>query len=331
MEFDVILGNAARAGLGPQAAIFALAAIGLNLHFGYAGLLNFGQVGFMMLGAYGTAIMVATWGGSLWLGIPFGLGLCIAFALALGIPTLRLRSDYFAITTIAAAEIMRLLIRSSPATDITGGPFGLQAIATSFYDLNFLPDGRFGWGTLSFSSNQLWVMLVAWVLVVLCSALVLGLIRSPWGRVVRAIREDEDAVLSLGKNTVAYKLQALAIGGVIGGLAGVIDALQQSGVGSENFEPQVTFFAWAALILGGLATTVGPVVGAMLFWFLREGVESFIRELSAQSWLPSALADFLDGAEGAISVALMGVGLVALMALRPQGIFGRRRNLHLGT
>ncbi len=331
MEFDVILGNAARAGLGPQAAIFALAAIGLNLHFGYAGLLNFGQVGFMMLGAYGTAIMVATWGGSLWLGIPFGLGLCIAFALALGIPTLRLRSDYFAITTIAAAEILRLLIRSSPATDITGGPFGLQAIANSFYNLNFLPDGRFGWGTFSYSSNQLWVMLVAWVLVVLCSALVLGLIRSPWGRVVRAIREDEDAVLSLGKNTVAYKLQALAIGGVIGGLAGVIDALQQSGVGSENFEPQVTFFAWAALILGGLATTVGPVVGAMLFWFLREGVESFIRELSAQSWLPSALAEFLDGAEGAISVVLMGAGLVALMAVRPQGIFGRRRDLHLGT
>lgn len=331
MEFDVILGNAARAGLGPTAAIFALAAVGLNLHFGYGGLLNFGQVGFMMLGAYGAAVVVATWGGSLWLGIPFGLALCIVFALALGAPTLRLRSDYFAITTIAAAEILRLLIRSSPATDVTGGPFGLQAIANSFYGLNFLPDGRHGLGTFSFSSNQLWVMLVAWVLVILCSALVLALIRSPWGRVLRAIREDEDAVRSLGKNVVACKLQALVIGGVIGGLAGVVDALQQSGVGSENFEPQVTFFAWAALILGGMATTAGPVVGAILFWFLREGVESFIRELSAQSWLPDLLADFLDGSEGAISIIFMGVGLVALMALRPQGILGRRRDLHLGT
>ncbi len=331
MEFDVILGNAARAGLGPQAAIFALAAIGLNLHFGYGGLLNFGQVGFMMLGAYGTAITVATWGGPLWLGIPFGLGLCVAFALALGIPTLRLRSDYFAITTIAASEILRLLIRASPATDVTGGPFGLQAIANSFYDLNFVPDGRYGWGTFTYSANQLWVMIVAWILVAGCSALVFALIRSPWGRVLRAIREDEDAVLSLGKNTIAYKLQALTIGGVIGGLAGIIDALQQSGVGSENFMPQVTFFAWAALILGGLATTIGPVVGAMLFWFLREGMESFIRDLSAQSWLPQFLADFLDGSEGAISVALMGAGLVAMMALHPQGIFGRRRDLHLGA
>lgn len=331
MEFDVIFGNAARAGLGPTAAIFALAAIGLNLHFGYGGLLNFGQVGFMMLGAYGAAVVVATWGGSLWLGIPFGLALCIVFALALGAPTLRLRSDYFAITTIAAAEILRLLIRSSPATDVTGGPFGLQAIANSFYALNFLPEGRHGPGTFSFSSNQLWVMLVAWVLVILCSALVLALIRSPWGRVLRAIREDEDAVRSLGKNVVACKLQALVIGGIIGGLAGVVDALQQSGVGSENFEPQVTFFAWAALILGGMATTAGPVVGAILFWFLREGVESFIRELSAQSWLPDLLADFLDGSEGAISVIFMGIGMIALMALRPQGILGRRRDLHLGT
>ncbi len=331
MEFDTIIGNAARAGLGPQAAIFALAAIGLNLHFGYGGMANFGQVGFMMLGAYGTAIMVATWGGSLWLGIPFGLALCIVFALALGIPTLRLRSDYFAVTTIAASEILRLLIRSSPATDITGGPFGLQTIANSFFELNFLPDGRFGWSTFSYSSNQLWVMLVAWILVILCSALVLGLVRSPWGRVLRAIREDEDAVLSLGKNTVVYKLQALAIGGVIGGLAGIIDTLQQSGVQSESFEPQVTFFAWAALILGGLATTVGPVVGAMLFWFLREGVESFIRELGEENWLPNILADFLDGSEGAISTGLMGIGLIALIALRPQGIFGKRKDLHLGT
>ena len=108
MEFDVILGNAGRAGLGPQAAIFALLVIGLNLHFGYTGLLNFGQVAFMMVAAYGTAITVATWGGSLWLGIPFGLGLCVVLALVLGLPTLRLRKEYFAITTLAAAEILHV-------------------------------------------------------------------------------------------------------------------------------------------------------------------------------------------------------------------------------
>ena len=329
MDLDVVLGNALRAGFGPQAAIFALAAIGLNVHYGYAGLLNFGQVGFMLLGAYGTAVMVATWDGSMWIGIPFGLGLCVAFALALGIPTLRLRADYFAITTIAAAEILRFLIRSSHATELTGGPFGLQAIAGSFYDLNPVPDGRYGIGTFSYTEQQVWILIVAWSLVALASWFVYLLIHSPWGRVVRAIREDEDAVRSLGKNTYSYKIQALVIGGVIAGLAGVIDAIVQSGVGANNFQAQVTFFAYAALILGGTATTLGPVAGAILFWFLREATESFVRELSAQSWLPDLIADRLDGSEGAISVALTGLGLILLVIFRPQGIFGSREKMQL--
>lgn len=331
MDFDVIIGNAFRAGLGPQAAIFALAAIGLNVHFGYTGMLNFGQVGFMMLGAYGMAVMVATWGGSMWVGIPFGLALCVAFALALGIPTLRLRADYFAITTIAAAEILRILIRSSHAIELTGGPFGLQAVADSFYRLNPVPDGRYGIGTFSYTEQQLWILIVAWTLVGLSTWFVYLLIRSPWGRVVQSIREDEDAVRSLGKNTYSFKIQALIIGGVIGGMAGIIDAIVQSGVGANNFQPQVTFFTYAALILGGAATSFGPVVGAIIFLFLREGVESFIREFSGQSWLPGFLADFLDGSEGAISIALAGLGLMLLVAFRPQGIFGRRQDLQLSA
>lgn len=329
MEFDVIIGNAFRSGFGPQAAIFALLAIGLNLHYGYTGLLNFGQVGFMMLAAYGMAVTVATWDGSMWVGIPVGLSLSAAFALLLGIPTLRLRADYFAITTIAAAEILRFLIRSSGAKDLTGGPFGLQAVAGDFYDLSPIPDGRYGIGTFTYSDSQVWLLIVAWGLVALCTALIFFLIRSPWGRVIRAIREDEEAVRSLGKNTVSYKMQSLVIGGVIGGLAGIMSAIQQSGVGADNFQPQVTFFAYAALILGGTATPVGPIVGAMLFWFLREASESFVRQLSAQDWLPGFLANFLDGSEGAISISLTGLGLILLVAFRPQGIFGNRRELKL--
>ena len=329
MEFDVVLGNALRAALGPQAAIFALLAIGLNVHYGYTGLVNFGQVGFMMLGAYGMSVMVATWGMSMWIGIPFGLLLCVLFAVLLGIPTLRLRSDYFAITTIAAAEILRILIRSSHAIELTGGPFGLQGVAGSFYDLNPIADGRYGIGTFSYSDSQVWILIVAWALVALCTGLVYLLIRSPWGRVVRAIREDEDAVQSLGKNTYSYKIQALMIGGVIAGLAGVVDAVVQSGVGANNFQPQVTFFAYTALIIGGVATRVGPVVGAMLFWFLREGIESLVREFSSQSWPPELIIDLVRGKEGAISIGLVGIGLILLIAYRPEGIFGRRTELAL--
>ena len=329
MELDIILGNAARAAFGPTAAAYALLAIGLNMHFGFTGLANFGQVGFMMLGAYGTAIVVATWGGSLWLGIIFGLALCVAFALALGIPTLRLRSDYFAITTIAAAEILRILIRSTSATDLTGGPFGLNGVADAFYDLNPFPSRRIGVGTFAYTGQQLWVMTVAWLLVVGCTLLLWALIRSPWGRVILSIREDEDAAASLGKPVFIYKLQALVIGGVIGGLAGVIDILQQSGVTPVSYRPEVTFFAYTALILGGLATRIGPVVGAMIFWFLKEGLETTLRQIAEVDALPDVLTDFVDGSEGAISIALVGVSLMALMAFRPQGIFGDRTQMVL--
>ena len=129
MDFEAIFGSALRSALGPQAAVYALLAIGLNVHYGFTGLLNFGQVGFMLVGAYGVGISVATFGLPLWVGVLVGLLAGVVLALILGAPTLRLRADYFAITTIAVAEVLRLLVRSSPARPLTGGPFGLQSVA----------------------------------------------------------------------------------------------------------------------------------------------------------------------------------------------------------
>ena len=330
MEFDIIFGNAARAALGPEAVILALAAIGLNVHFGYTGLLNFGQVGFMLLGAYGTGVSVATFGWSLWVGIPVGLALSVALALALGVPTLRLQAVFFAIVTIAAAEILRLIIGSTDAIDLTGGPLSISFDASAFYDLNPYADGpqdRYGTGTFAFTGQQMWVITVGWALVALASFAVFLIARSPWGRVVKSIREDENAARSLGKNVFSYKMQALVIGGVIGGLAGVIDAIKTSGADPNGFRPQVTFFTYTALLLGGSATYTGPVIGAILFWFLREWVESFLRQLAAEAWLPNPIADFLGGAEGIISVGLVGLALILLILFRPQGIVGNRTEM----
>ena len=332
MEFDIIFGNAARAALGPEAVILALAAIGLNVHFGFTGLLNFGQVGFMLLGAYGTSVSVATFGWSLWAGIPVGLALAVALALVLGIPTLRLQAVLFAIVTIAAAEILRLLIGSTDAIGLTGGPLSVSFDASAFFDLNPYADGprdRYGIGTFAFTGQQMWVITVGWILVALASLVVFLIVRSPWGRVVKSIREDENAARSLGKNVFSYKMQALVIGGVIGGLAGVIDAIKTSGADPNGFRPQVTFFTYTALLLGGSATYLGPVIGAILFWFLREWIESFLRQLTAQAWLPDPLADFLSGAEGIISVGLVGLALILLMLFRPQGITGNRTEMLL--
>jgi ABC-type branched-subunit amino acid transport system permease subunit len=459
MDPVALFQGAARSAFGPDAAAYALLAIGLNMHFGHAGLANFGQVGFMMLAAYGVGVSVATWGLSLWLGVALGLGLCVVFALLLGLPTLKLRADYFAITTIAAAEILRLLFGATSAVDLTGGPYGLQDISPRFLRLNpwvwddsrtglgaflqnlagpwafrtsmvlgliaiigvavlltarrrdrggppepsvgaeFVPgtdaarDGtlvRAGdahdgdavasagshagpgegsnpghhaawprWLTVSlvvlvgvtgyvavvlglghytvydaqfqqfrFIATQYWTMAVAWTLVIASVIFVARLMSSPWGRVIRSIREDEDVASSVGKNVFGYKLQALVIGGVIGGLAGVTTTLGNSAVNDVAFVPLVTFFAYACLIIGGVGTRVGPVLGAMLFWFVFRAAQTSLSQFQAEGWLPDWLGG--AGARGALASALMGVLLVAVTAFRPQGILGKREDMVFG-
>ncbi len=322
-----VFGHALRSALGPEAAVYALAAIGLNVHYGYTGLLNFGQVGFMLVGAYGLAITVSTFGGPFWLGLIVGLLAAVLLALLLGYPTMRLRADYFAITTIAAAEILRFLIRSRPATDLTGGVFGLQGFARAFRDINPITPGRYGFGVFTYTHIGLWSLLVTWTLALLATLLVWKLIRSPWGRVVRSVREDEDAARSLGKDVFSYKMQSVVLGGLLGGLAGIMFVTASNAVEVQAFLPQVTFFTYTILILGGAASTVGPIVGAIIFWFLVSGIDAYLRAVSQAGLLP----DFLVGINlGPIRFALVGLGLMLLMIFRPQGMFGSKREISLG-
>src|ERR671920_1190585 len=213
---------ALKAGLGFQAIFFCLLAIGINVQFGYTGLLNFGQIAFAMLGGFGIAVSVAQWGLNFWVGVAIGLLASVILALLLGLPTLRLRADYLAIATIAAAEGLRLLFRSVSATEITGGTRGLAAFNRDFVALApWETSQRYGILGTSWSGAELWVALVGWVIVILGCLLVWLLMRSPWGRVVKSVREDEDAVRALGKNVYVYKMQALVLGGVLGALGGM--------------------------------------------------------------------------------------------------------------
>lgn len=328
MDLGAILENATRSAFGPFAAVLALAAIGLNVQYGYTGLRNFGQVGFLACGAYGTAIAVQTWGWSLWLAIPFSFLCAVGFALLLGAPTLRLRGDYFAIVTIAAAEILRIVIRSTSATDVTGGPFGLQPDMSPFYDLSPFDGGtRYGFGQLSYPGNQLFALLVGWALVVLMTVLVALLMRSPWGRILKAIREDEDVVRALGKNAISYKMQSLVLGGVIGAVGGVVSVLANASATANAFQPQITFFAYTVLILGGAATRLGPIVGALLFQFLFAGSQSLLSQMGSEELLPGFLSG--QAAQGALALGAVGVGLMALLVYRPQGIFGSKEEMVL--
>lgn len=325
MDILSILVESVRSALGPIAAIYALAAIGLNLHFGYTGLLNFGQVGFMLVGAYGVGISVAVFDLPLIVGFGVGLLSALVLALLLGIPTLRLRADYLSITTIAAAEVVRLVYRASFAEPVTGGVYGLQNLAGDFRTLNpFEPGGRYGFGDLTYTGTHLWTMVVTWSLVLLMVGLTWLLIHSPWGRVIKGIREDEDAVRSLGKNVFAYKMQILVLGGLIGALAGCMMAMHQASIQPDQFKPQVTFFLWAILLLGGAGRVWGPVVGAMAFWFLMNFTDGLLKYLGRDlGWMP-----FLDGPDyGALQLAFAGLLLVLLIVFRPQGLIGDRKEM----
>jgi branched-chain amino acid transport system permease protein len=324
--WDAVQG-AARAAVGPTGAVYALAAVGLNLHFGYTGLLNFGHVGFMLVGAYAIAIASATYGLSLWVGVVIALACAAVLAFILGIPTLRLRADYLAITTIAAAEILRYIYRSNFAEPVTGGVYGLRQFANGFYDLNPFPSGTFGPGKFAFLSGDLWVMTVTWGLTLGFCGLLYLLIHSPWGRALRAVREDEEAARSLGKNVFSYKMQSLVLGGMIGAIAGVMFAISQQAVTPEAFKPEVTFDLYTLLILGGAARILGPILGSLLFWFLYNFCTNILGSLTTNGTIPSSVIASDD--VGAVTLALVGLGLILLMAFRPEGILGDRREMLL--
>ena len=190
-------------------------------------------------------------------------------------PTLRLRADYLAIVTIAAAEIIRQTIGSVTLLKYFGGQDGLQGFVGSFADLNPFT-GRVGIpGVVTWRPYDFWTLLVCWALAALCCLIVWALMRSPWGRVLKGIREDEDAVRSLGKNVYAYKMQSLMIGGLIGGLAGIMSALQHSAINPSFFATDTTFFAYTVLLVGGAARVLGPVAGTIIFWFLISFLDLF--------------------------------------------------------
>jgi branched-chain amino acid transport system permease protein len=313
--------------VGPSAIFYALLAIGLNLHFGYTGLLNFGQIGFALLGGYGVGIMTVTYQQPLWVGVIVGLLAAAVLAILLGIPTLRLRADYLAIATIAAAEVLRLIFRSTASDPVTGSTNGLYGFAGPFTRFSpFDSSKQYSILGVRFVGDDMWAMLVGWTLVLILCAFVYLLSHSPWGRVLRAIREDEDAARALGKNVFVYKLQALVLGGVIGGMGGVFNALQTKSVHPDFYSTAQTFYAFGALLLGGAATVFGPVVGAMLFWFLLAVPDAVLRQAIAG---PDPLLPLTDAQVGATRFILLGILIALLMVFRPQGLLGRKREVQL--
>jgi branched-chain amino acid transport system permease protein len=322
IDWIQIFSNAAQELISPTTAAYALAALGLAIHFGYTGLVNFGQAGFIALGAYGYAISTLSFGFPVWASVLVGIGASVIFALILGIPTLRLRADYLAIVTIAAAEILRLVLTTNTFDAITGSASGLQGYKDGFAALNPIPPGSYGFGPFTYNAYDWWIRIVGWSLVVILAVITWLIMRSPWGRVIKGIREDEDAVRALGKNVYSYKMQSLILGGVWGTLAGMIFILPRAVV-PANYATSLTFFVYAILLLGGAATILGPIVGSMIFWVLLSFFSGFIARAVEAGWLP-----FMSQVQaGQLRFILVGIAIMLIVIFRPQGIFGNKKEL----
>jgi branched-chain amino acid transport system permease protein len=301
-------------GVGILAGTYAIFALGLQINVGFTGIVNFGQAGFMAIGAYTMGILVVKAGWSFWVALPTATAVAMAAGLLIGLPSLRLRADYFAIVTIAFAEIVRYVAQN--ARELTGGNQGLLGFDDAWADVSLWTLDRLdavGLGDRFLLPLLLVTWLTAFVLIVALSRVQ----RTPWGRVLRAIREDEDAARALGKNTFAYKLQSLMIGAALGAISGYFLALNLAFVNPESFEPLFTFIGYAVLILGGLASYAGVAVGALVLWTLLEATRFLDLPLAAEK-------------VAALRFILVGLLLILLMAFRPQGMLGKRREMVLG-
>ncbi|MBK1871246.1 branched-chain amino acid ABC transporter permease [Aestuariivirga sp. YIM B02566] len=293
------------------ALTYGIICLGLNVQWGQTGLFNVGVAGFVAIGAYVSALLTTpeTAGRFGGLGLPVWFGWIAAMVVSgaaaalIGAITLRLRADYLAITTFGIAIAIQLVALN--AETVTGGPFGIGFIPRAFGGLEDRP--------IIFNLANL--ALVGAVTALLYYALE-RLVRSPWGRVLRAIREDEAAALSLGKNANLFRIQAFALGSAIMGLAGAVQAHFIGFIAPENYISTLTFQVWAMLIIGGSGNNRGALLGAVLVWGLW-------------SVTGAMLAAFVPGEyqarAAALQIVLIGVALAALLVLRPRGLLGEEK------
>jgi branched-chain amino acid transport system permease protein len=295
------------------AGINAVFVLGLQIEVGETGLVNFGHVAFMAVGAYGMGLLLVR-GVPVWLALPLAVLGGALLGLLLGVPTLRLRADYFAITTIAAGEILRLVILNEDRA--TGGPQGLLGASGPWREFNrdvlAFFDDHLGWEV----HRRVPLLVLVWLAAGLVALLLWHLARSPWGRVLRAVREDEDAAAAVGKPVFAFKLQALALGGAVGALAGVFFTFFESTLFPEDFLPIVTFTAFAILILGGFGSYFGVLLASVAIAIITAGTRFLTFPLD-----PDKVAS--------LRFVVIGLLIMAVMAFRPQGLLGKRAELHL--
>ena len=299
--------------VGVLATTYGVFALGIQLNVGTTGIVNFGQAGFMAVGSYAMGILVVKSGLPFWLAALLGIPIVVVAAVIVGLPALRLRADYFAIATLAFSEIIRYVADNWES--LTGGNLGLFGYTDSWTTVSGRIDGLLG--HLGIEPTFLLPLLVVNVVVFVALAVVVSmLVRSPWGRVLKAIREDEDAVRALGKNTFVYKLESLSIAAAFAAIAGYMLAINISILSPASFDPALTAYGYVIVILGGLGSYLGVADGSFVLLFLLEATRYLELPLS-------------DARVAALRFMIVGLVLIGLVVFRPQGLFGKREELYL--
>lgn len=314
-------------------AIFAIFALGLNVQWGYTGVFNFGVLAFFLVGAYTATLFAkppASGGFTTYVGgfgddldfvpfldseewMPFLLGTAAAgafsgvLAFLVSIPALRLREDYLAIVTIGIAELLRRV--TIEERDLVNGTRGIAAIPKPLEGLVSAGDYRF---------IALGIAVIVLVLVYI--ALERG-VRSPWGRVLRALREDELTTAASGKNVFAFKSQGFVLGAVIMGVGGAVFAYNRGAVSPDTFSHFfATFLFWVMLIVGGSGNNRGAILGAYIvwgFWTITTLLQTYDLPTAFETRIPF-LRDFT-----------IGLLIVTVLLLRPQGLIPEQRRVSI--
>jgi branched-chain amino acid transport system permease protein len=288
--------------------ILGIVTLGLNLQWGATGLFNAGVVGFYAIGGYTLAILTAPARPELLgnFGLPWIVGIFGAVAASalvatcVGLVTVRLRGDYLAIATFGIAVTIQLVALNWEG--LTGGSLGLTSI----------PRPLSGSFETPFSYNLFFLALTAATCLLIYWALE-RIVRSPWGRVLKGIREDEEAAIALGKSARSFRLQAFVLGSTIMGLAGALYVSFIGFVSPFDFVPIITFQVWTMLIVGGSGNNKGALLGALIVWGLWSASGTLIASVVPAAYQTQG---------GAVQAILIGLVLVLTLLFRPQGLIG---------
>ena len=313
------------------AGMYALLSFGLNSQWGFTGLINFSVAAFFGVGAYGAALMTASssplaGGFNPLLGLVAALVIAAVLAILIGIPTLRLRADYLAIASLGLAEVVRTIVKNEAQwTNGTAGIRGIPSFFEGWPVLATFPEAMPGleifvpFGARLVLGTSFWRALLDVALVLMFVGVSYALLRrvhrSPWGRVLRTIRSDEDLARALGKHTYSFKMQSFVLGSLLMALAGVFYAHLNLFVSPDDLDPITTFYVWVAVILGGSGSNRGALFGGFVIVAIRQGT----RFLNEFGWIPFDVAP--------LRLLMIGVLIVLLMRFRPQGVLPPQREL----